>query len=101
MNCEFCKKTFSSKSALTYHQKTTKYCLKIQGKDLSDKNYNCSCNKVFYIKHHYETHIKTCKFERMNENIFYQEKIKELEKIIIEKDIIISKLEGSIDIYKE
>ncbi len=101
MSCEFCKKTFSSKSALTYHQKTAKYCLKIQGKDFADKNYTCLCEKIFYNKHHYETHIKTCKKEIINDVIFYQEKIKELEKIIIEKDILISKLEGSIEVYKE
>jgi hypothetical protein len=101
MDCQFCKKTFSSKSAVTYHQKTAKYCLKIQGKVSADKEYNCSCGKIFYNKHHYETHTKNCKLEKVNEIIFYQDKIKELEKIIIEKDIIISKLEGSIDVYKE
>jgi hypothetical protein len=30
MECSYCKKEFSSKSILTNHQKTAKYCLKIQ-----------------------------------------------------------------------
>ena len=32
MECKFCKKILSSKSALNTHQRTAKYCLKIQGK---------------------------------------------------------------------
>ena len=30
MECTFCKKSYSSTSALSYHQRTTKSCLKIQ-----------------------------------------------------------------------
>ena len=33
IECEFCKNCFSNKSNLKIHQKTVKYCLKIQGKD--------------------------------------------------------------------
>ena len=29
--CKFCKKKFSSKSNLNYHEINTKYCLEIQG----------------------------------------------------------------------
>ena len=31
MNCIYCKKTFNNKYILKNHQKTAKYCLKIQG----------------------------------------------------------------------
>ena len=30
LECEYCKKTYSTKSNLNNHQKTAKYCLKIQ-----------------------------------------------------------------------
>ena len=108
MNCEFCNKVLSSKSSLTYHQKTAKYCLNIQGKNNADIQYICSCEKNFNSKHHYESHIKSCKKEKNNETMKIQEEIeklneeiKELKKIIIEKDKIICTLNGSIDIYKE
>ena len=49
MECQFCKKTFGSLSSLNYHKKTTKYCLKLQGKLEEIKNlYTCEfCNKEF------------------------------------------------------
>ncbi len=57
---DFVKKTFSSKSAMTYHQKTTKYCLKIQGKHNADTEYICVCGKISNSKYHYDIHIKSC-----------------------------------------
>jgi hypothetical protein len=123
MECQFCKKSFSSKSAVTYHQKTAKYCLKIQGKDNADKEYICVCGKISNSKYHFDIHDKSCsvkdliktlkdknklyeeKIEQLeknqDENLMFLKKIKELEMIIIEKDKIICTLNGSIDIYKE
>ena len=34
MICQYCKKTLSTKSNLLIHQKTVKYCLKIQEKNI-------------------------------------------------------------------
>ncbi len=61
MECEFCKKVLSSKSALNTHQRTARYCLKIQGLQVS-KKYECKgCNKTFEISANFERHKKTCK----------------------------------------
>ena len=47
MNCQYCDRTLNNKAALKQHQKTAKYCLKIQGK-YEDTNYYCTiCNKNF------------------------------------------------------
>ena len=56
MECKYCKKVLSSKSALNAHQKRTKYCLLIQGKSIKGE-YTCNvCDKNFlrnevYINH--------------------------------------------------
>ena len=34
-NCEYCDKSFSTKSNLSYHQKTDKYCLDKQKKTIN------------------------------------------------------------------
>jgi hypothetical protein len=71
MECQFCKKTFSSKSALNAHQKTDKYCLKIQGKELEVATINtCACTpgRVYKcIKQHYRTQ-KHKSYELLKEN---------------------------------
>lgn len=60
MNCEHCKKTFSYKSSMLYHQKTAKYCLKIQGKE--SKLFKCEfCQNTLSTKQHYIEHIFVCK----------------------------------------
>ncbi len=58
--CEFCKKEFSSKSSLVYHQSTAKYCLKLQGK--TNNRFVCDfCQKSFTIKQAYQEHLLICK----------------------------------------
>ncbi len=49
MNCEFCKNKFVAKTSLIHHQKTAKYCLKLQGKN--NTLYTCEyCNKKLSTK---------------------------------------------------
>ena len=61
MNCIYCKKTFNNKYILKNHQKTAKYCLKIQGIE-PESGYKCKfCNKSFSLKQHLVNHNKTCK----------------------------------------
>ena len=60
MECEFCKKTFISKSNLTTHQKTTKYCLEIQGKTTG--GFKCEyCHKIYTQSQTLHSHVETCK----------------------------------------
>ncbi len=126
MECKFCNKTFSSKSAITHHQKTAKYCLQIQGKNKPEKEYKCVCGKILTSKHNHEVHAKNCSvkdqiiyFQKRIEELEiknkdlekkikelekYEQKIKDLEKYEEknkELEKLVCKLEGSIDIYKE
>ena len=63
MNCEHCEKEFSTKSSLSYHQKTAKYCLEKQGK--SNEQYKCShCEKCFTTLQRLNEHQKqSCKLK--------------------------------------
>ena len=65
MECEFCKKNFSSKSNLRYHIKTNKKCQEIQLQQNKDnivfECINCEfCDKNF-TKQTIKIHHKTCK----------------------------------------
>ena len=47
--CNFCNKTFLNIGNLRNHQKTAKYCLKIQCSDI--ENFKCEfCNKTYSQK---------------------------------------------------
>ena len=58
--CKFCHKEFSAKRALKLHQKTAKYCLKIQGVE-SGTSFSCNyCEKQYIRKSHCQQHQKIC-----------------------------------------
>ena len=60
MECEFCKKEFSTKTNLSTHQKTAKYCLELQGKE-NDK-FKCEfCVKLFTSNKRLSDHHQICK----------------------------------------
>lgn len=65
--CNFCKKEYSNISILNYHQKTAKFCKKLQQIDnpidISENNkFNCDfCNKNFSTKFRLNTHLNSCK----------------------------------------
>ena len=70
MECNFCNKMLSSKSALNIHQKTVKYCLKIQGKENIKGKFLCEyCDKDFFTNNRHISHIAVCKLN----NSFEQE----------------------------
>ena len=64
--CKFCKKNFTSPGNLVKHQKTAKFCIKIQ-KELSceteiiTSKFICKiCNKDFSSKFRLDSHITSC-----------------------------------------
>ena len=74
--CSSCKKEFSSKSNLSLHQKTAKYCLDLRG--LSNDKFKCKyCDKVYANKQYLKSHTEKC------EN-YIKEKEKEKENIVID-----------------
>ena len=55
MECEFCKKEFSTKTNLLVHQKKAKYCLEIRGKN--NDTYKCEyCEKIFTTRQNLNDH---------------------------------------------
>ena len=82
MECEFCKKTFSSKSNLYTHQHTAKFCLELQGNG-SNKEFKCEfCNKQYAQKKGLILHINSCKErEKMVQNDKDNEQTKIVKKL--------------------
>jgi len=83
MDCEFCKKTFSTKSNLSAHQKSAVYCLELQGKE--NKNFVCEhCSKTFTLHKTLNEHILICKEKQKKEkesiDNYYKDLTKKLEK---------------------
>jgi hypothetical protein len=80
MNCEFCKKEFVCKGTLITHQKTAKYCLQLQGKNIIQP-FECNfCVKNFTTQQNLKEHILVCKEK---EKIDLQQKEKKYEVQII------------------
>lgn len=104
MDCDFCKKNFSSVNNLRYHQKTAKYCLEIQGK--SAQNFFCDfCKKTFTLQNSLTKHGRICRDKKQSEEIdkqkayekdlkeklkekdrYYKEKLAERERLFEEKE---------------
>jgi hypothetical protein len=79
--CEFCKKMLSTKSSLNNHQKTTKYCLKIQKK--TGIEYQCpGCKKVSTKKEQYDRHTESCK---MIDIMVERQKVTDLQRQLTEQ----------------
>ena len=60
MECNFCKNSFANEYTLLTHQKSARYCLKIQ--NIAEKSkYNCiDCGKSLTTKKSLERHIQSC-----------------------------------------
>ena len=103
MDCDYCKKTLSTKSSLSYHQKNNKACLTIQQKenenDIEIELVNCEfCNKSF-SESNLIKHLKKCKIkiDRETEN-FKKEKNFEIKKLKEQHDLEIKKLKEQHDL---
>ena len=61
LTCNFCNKIFANVSSLNYHKDTAKYCLKIQGKEETEKTSKCHiCNRSFTSKNNLNIHLESC-----------------------------------------
>uniref|UniRef100_A0A6C0E4J8 C2H2-type domain-containing protein n=1 Tax=viral metagenome TaxID=1070528 RepID=A0A6C0E4J8_9ZZZZ len=69
MICEYCKNDYYDKSTLKKHQKTSKFCIKIQIEKNESININkfiCNfCNKELSTKQSLDRHIKVCKSKKI------------------------------------
>lgn len=94
--CEYCKETFKSKSNLSHHQKTAKYCLTLQGKN--GKDHVCQdCQKQFTTISNLEQHYLTCKTKKKRVQSESVEQIKiQYNNIIVEKDKMIDDLKHQV-----
>jgi hypothetical protein len=60
MECQHCHKRYLNKNNLTTHQKTARFCLKIQGKSF-ERNFICNlCNKSFANRRDHLQHYNNC-----------------------------------------
>ena len=71
MECVFCNKILSSISALNYHQKNTKSCLQIQGKQYDTKIKCEYCNKFLASVSSQKRHMITCNYKYKHIHIKY------------------------------
>ena len=95
MECQYCKKSFSTKGTLLTHQKKAKYCLNIQGIK-PDTIYNCNyCNKEFNNKYYFTSHIAT---HKKNEQLMkYQYELEKLIEINRNQQEIINLKDSTIE----
>ena len=104
MECQFCNNKFSCKTSLKTHQDTAKYCLNLQG--VETKRFVCECcKKNFSTKYRLETHYQSC--EKYKKKIIEKEfeiernrlleKISDMDKVIVEKNICILKLQDKLE----
>jgi len=93
--CNFCKQMFKSANIMSQHQKRTKYCLALQGKE--NKNFTCSyCDKSLVTNERLVTHIAVCKEKKKKDDeekdsnlkTTHKKEIKEILKKMEEKEKI-------------
>lgn len=104
--CVFCSKEFCSKQTLTKHQKTTKSCLQIQGKNASSSIECVNCKKMLAIES-YKKHIIKCnlifeksKTEQKEELDKIQKQNKKIKLDLSESKKCIDKLKNELNIQK-
>jgi hypothetical protein len=73
-------------SSLRYHQKTTKFCLQLQNKELKEEEkFICNfCTRDFTLKQTYNNHVLICKEKKAVEEKDTQKSLKELKEEIQE-----------------
>ncbi len=96
--CIYCNKQYNSLSSLNYHQKTAKFCLKLQQtkqeeNTITPTNFTCEhCEKNFTTKFAITRHYNICNIKILNDKLNHELKLKEeqylKEKSEIEKQIL-------------
>jgi hypothetical protein len=83
-NCNFCNNKYKTISSLNYHQKTAKFCIQLQNRELkTEEKFICNfCNKDFILKHAYTGHILICKEKKTKEENDNQKSLEELKEEI-------------------
>ena len=116
MECQFCKKTFTTRNILLQHQKRAKYCLELQGTEQT--NFECKyCKKQLSTNERLISHItSSCKEKKNQENIekeqkveinfneqkkYYEDKLKEKNEYIAKLEGNISKLEAKLEKFED
>ena len=99
--CSYCTHEFSTKTSLNSHQKTAKYCLKIQASEGVEIQFlfKCDfCSKILSQQIDLDRHQLKCfnKKEAANNNK-YELTINELEKKLCVKDRIIKKIKNDYE----
>ncbi|HJN75288.1 MAG TPA: C2H2-type zinc finger protein, partial [Myxococcota bacterium] len=115
MECKYCKNNFSSKYSLRYHQKTAKYCIKIQGKrtnafrcDFCKKTLSTKQNLMIHqsICSHYNKYLNNQKWEEEKKMLMKEyelrlqttnSKIRDLQDQLINKDETIKELQDKLE----
>ena len=96
LKCSYCAHEFSTKTSLNSHQKTAKYCLKIQATEGVEIKFlfKCEfCSKILSQQIDLDRHQLKCSSKKETDNNNkYELIINELEKKIIVKDRIIKKI---------
>jgi hypothetical protein len=110
MKCEYCEKELKDKYTLKTHQKTSKYCLEKQCKEL-ETNFKCeNCHEIFTTNSALKIHILHCKIKIKNElkekydklERDYKDKYNKLEKEYIDKyNNIVFEKEQLANIHKQ
>jgi len=83
--CQYCEKIFSSKSNLSNHQKTAKFCL--NKRNIINEEYKCICKKNFTTKIVFDRHKEICNIFVTNNKIqIYLDQLKLKDEQIKNKD---------------
>ena len=95
--CEFCNKTFTTRNILQNHQKTAKYCVKIQNREIPCE-FNCNyCKKEFMRYDGLQEHLLVCKEKIKNENDSMINELINYKKLYEKQELKIKKLTKEYD----
>jgi hypothetical protein len=106
--CDFCKKKFATKSNLSLHQKTAKYCLDLRGNSGTIK-FECEyCSKSFSNNNRLTSHYSICKslkekqISAENMNIkFLEKQVENLSDQLKDEKLVKKQMRDEINSYKK